>query len=224
MNKSFFNQLFFVLLLIECHSVSAQRDFFVQASPGVAHCFKTPLTIKQSGYPDLKINAEYKTESWKLPIYYSIKLGTSKEKRGWELELIHLKIYLQNNPPEIQQFQVSHGFNLVQINRTWQLDRVIIRTGAGVVLAHPENIVRGNMLEENSFRGTGYCLAGPCLQISAEKLFCLYEGLYLSAELKTTAAYAWIPVHNGHANTSHLGMHGLVGLGYRFKKYVFVRL
>ena len=197
---------------------SAQRDFSLQISPGAAHCFKTPLKISQSGYPDLKITAKYKTESFRLPIYYSIKLGTSKDNRGWELELIHLKIYLQNNPPEIRQFQVSHGFNMVLCNRTWQPGRFLLRAGAGVVAAHPENTVRGMKLPEDSFRGTGYCIAGPCLQVSVEKHIPILRGLYLSLEAKTTAAYARVGVHNGHAIAPHAGIHGLAGIGYEFNK------
>ena len=120
-----------ILTFIEDIPAFAQRDFFLQISLGAAYCPDTPLKISQTGYPDLKIKAEYKTESFKLPIYYSIKLGTSKDHQGWELELIHLKIYLQNNPPEIQQFQVSHGFNIFQVNRTRQLNSLYCELAPG---------------------------------------------------------------------------------------------
>jgi len=216
MKKLLFIQVVLIPFLISFQSVAAQRAYSLQMFPGAAHCFKTPLTIRQTGYPDLKITADYATESLKLPIYYAIKMGTLKENRGWELEMIHLKIYLQNNPPEVQQFQVSHGFNIVQVNRTWELDRILIRTGAGIVIAHPENIVRGMKLEDGGIFDSGYFIAGPCIQFSAEKRIPLWRNIYLSMEAKTTAAATKIRVYNGHALAPHAGLHILLGIGYRF--------
>jgi hypothetical protein len=38
--------------------------------------------------------------------------------------------------------------------------------------------------------------------------------LFVAAEGKVTAAYAWIPVQDGSATLSNLAFHGLVGTGY----------
>ncbi len=198
---------------------SAQsREFFLQMSPGAAHCFKTPLKITQSGYPDLRFSARYKTESLQLPIYYSIKIGSTMQGKGWELEMIHLKLFLVNNQPEIQQFHISHGFNILQLNRIWELDWILLRAGGGMVIAHPENIIRGMKLNDPGLLQTGYFLAGPCFQLSAAKEIPLWRGLYLATEVKTTIALTRIKVFEGHALTPHASLHGLVGLGYRFRK------
>ena len=203
-----------VIILFTCVQAYPQRDVFLQISPGAVYCINSPLTIHQSGYPDIRINAKYKTESWKVPFYYSIKIGTSKNNSGWEIELIHVKIYLQNNPPEIQQFHISHGYNILQVNHSWNWDKLLIRTGAGLVVSHPENIVRGMKFNEKSFLDKGYFVSGPCFQVSAEKRITLFGNLFLSLEAKATAGITKIGIHEGHAILPHIGLHGLFGLGY----------
>jgi len=151
-----------------------------------------------------------------LPVYYSVKIGTAKSGKGWELEMIHLKLYLENNHPEVQQFHISHGFNMLQVNRTWEFDKFKLRTGTGMVIAHPENIVRGMKLEGGGILNSGYSIAGPCVQVSAGKDIPLRGNLYISIEAKTLAAITKIRIYGGHALVSHAGLHALLGLGYRF--------
>jgi hypothetical protein len=200
--------------LFACKHAFPQRDFSLQVSPGYVYCFNTPLYVKQSGYSDIRINARYKTESLKLPIYYSIRIGTSKNNHGWEMEMIHVKMYLQNNPPEIEQFNISHGYNILQLNRNWIWDEFLFRAGAGIVIAHPENIVRRMKFDDKSFLDKGYYFSGPCFQVSGEKRIRIYGKLYFSMEVKTTASITKIGVYNGHAIVTHIGLHGLFGLGY----------
>ena len=198
--------------------IKAQNVWSVEILGGDTYCLKTPLKIKQTGYEDIKLSAKYSTMSFKLPVYYSIKLSKWEKNHGWEIEDIHLKILLKNKIPEIQKFNITHGYNFFTINRVWNLKYVIFRLGCGVILAHPENTIRGKSLsEDKGIFNWGYYLSGPATQISVGKKFKITNRVFLILETKITAAYTRVPVNGGHANVPHLGIHGLFGLGYRIK-------
>ncbi len=178
-----------------------------------------PLVLEQEGYEKIELTAHYRTEAFQLPVYYSWKIGTSKNRKGWEMELTHLKLYLTNNTPEIQYFSVSHGYNYLTINRIWMTDPVILRLGAGVIVSHPESIVRN--MEYDTHQGLfnrGYHFSGPGFQVTAEKRFRIIKGLFFSLEAKATAAIANVGIAEGHAIVPQAGFHGLFGLGYKFEK------
>ncbi len=88
------------------------------------------------------------------------------------------------------------------------------RAGAGVVVAHPENAVRGKALpQDGGLLGWGYYLAGPTLQAAVEKQIRLKGDLFLPVEGKATASFARVPVADGSADVPHAALHGLAGLG-----------
>jgi hypothetical protein len=199
--------------------IFGQRSWTFNFSLGDAYCFKMPLVIEQVSYDKIEFKAHYRTEAFQLPVYYSWKLGTARENKGWELELTHLKLYLDNNPPEVQYFSVSHGYNYLTINRIWATDPVILRLGAGVIVSHPESMVRN--MEYDTHQGLfnrGYHFSGPGLQIAAEKRFPVFKGFFFSLEIKATAAIAKIGIAEGYAVVPQAGFHGLFGLGYKFGK------
>lgn len=199
--------------------LNGQRSWTAQTSVGQAYCFKTPLVIKQSGYEDIRLKADYRTQCWQFPLYYSWKIGTSNSNHGWEVELTHLKIHLQNNPPEVQSFSVSHGYNITTLNHIWDLNAIILRLGAGVVITHPESVVRD--LKINQFEGLfnrGYYLSGASLQIAVEKRIYLAGNFFLSMEGKATTGIAKVLICEGHAIVPHAGLHAQIGLGYSFRR------
>ena len=69
------------------------------------------ITIKGSSYPDIYNQTRYATNSCKLPIHYSVKAVKWKDRRAWELELVHLKIKMKNQPSEVLRFD-SVSMNL----------------------------------------------------------------------------------------------------------------
>jgi hypothetical protein len=199
------------------YQMQGQRSWTFQLSPGDSYCFDMPLIIEQNGYEKLKFTAHYRTQSFIFPVYYSWKIGTQKDRYGWELELTHLKIYLNNKPPEVQHFAISHGYNYVTVNHIRDFEFIILRVGAGVIISHPENIVRN--LEYDTHQGLfnkGYHFSGPGLQIAAEKRFQIVKRLFFSLEVKAAAAIAKVGVANGSAFVPQAGFHGLFGLGYSF--------
>jgi hypothetical protein len=197
-------------------SSAAQSKWGVEAFLGDAYCFNTSLTIKQAGYEDIKLSARYATDSFQQPFYYALRLSHWSNKRSWEIEFIHLKIKLKNTTAEVQNFEISHGYNILTINRAWDIRKAIVRVGLGVVIAHPESIIRDKRFPETGGFNGGYYITGPIIQFGAGKGFRLIGGLFMTLEGKLTAAYAKVPIVDGHAYVPHLGIHGLFGLKYLF--------
>ena len=191
---------------------SADRWVF-QLFGGASHNFNLPLTVTQSGNPTLHVTGNYDSRSFEVPYYYAWRIGAWTGREAWELELVHNKLYLQDPPPEIQEFSISHGYNLLTANRAWERGRFIFRAGLGVVITHPENTIRNRSLPQDGGLSGGYYLSGPTAQVAAEKRFRLWKWLIGSLEAKLTATYAWVPVEGGHADVPNVAIHGLFGLG-----------
>jgi hypothetical protein len=174
-----------------------------------------PLTIRQQGQPDIRLTARYSSKPFQLPLHWGIQVARRTEGTDWALELIHQKLYLDNPPPEVQDFSITHGFNLLTLSRGWRLgDGLWTRVGAGTVLAHPESTVRGLEFSGRGLVGSGYYLSGATLVATLEKRIALADRIYLALDGKVTAAYARVPVAGGDASVPSLSFHLLSGLGY----------
>jgi hypothetical protein len=130
------------------------------------------------------------------------------------VELVHHKLFLENPPPEVERFSVSHGYNLLLVGHGRETSRGLwARAGAGAVIAHPENTVRGLTLREDQgpFR-LGYHLAGAAISAGLEGRLGLGDrlGLFLGGRL--TGAYARVPVAGGHASVPNLAFHATAGM------------
>jgi hypothetical protein len=204
------------LLLLVASPLRAETGWTFQLSLGEVADLDTSLEIRQEGEPTLDLDADYETRPFESPFYYSLRAGRWVDHRAWELELIHQKIFLTNRPPEVQYFAVSHGYNLLTVNRAWEARRFLWRIGAGAVVAHPESEVRGRVLDSDDTNlGGGYELTGPVLQVGIEKRFDLGSRWLLDVEGKATAARAVIPIAGGEADTPNAALHLLVGFGWR---------
>jgi hypothetical protein len=195
---------------------AAEDGWVLQGSIGAVANLETSLKIRQDGFETIDLDADYETRPFESPPYYSLRAGRWRDRRGWELELIHQKLFLQDPPPEIQGFAISHGYNLLTINRVWEARGLVWRLGAGAVIAHPENEVRGRVLDpDDTNLSGGYHLTGPSFQAGAEKRFALGESWFLGLEGKVTAARAVVPVAGGEAEVPNAAFHALLGIGYR---------
>ena len=205
-----------VALLAVFRMSEAGADWTVEASLGAAHNLTTPLTLRQSGFEVLRLQAQYKTRAFEPPLYYAARLTRWQGDHGWGLELVHHKLHLRNPPPQVATFSISHGYNLLAVEHRWRAGGSTFGAGAGAVVAHPENTVRGMRLSEKRglFRD-GYYVAGPVLVASAGRSVALGERALAVAEIKLSASQTRIPVVQGHANVSHVSLHGTIGLGWR---------
>jgi hypothetical protein len=210
----------FVLVLVLFIPVESVAEWSFEIFGGAAYSLPTPLSFQQSGQEDLHVNADYKGEPFNASHaapYYDWRAGWWKEDRAWEVEWLHHKLILENPPPGVQQFNISNGFNLLTVNRAWAHRGFIYRLGGGAVIAYPYSTVRGKAYpNEGGLFDTGYYLAGPTLQASAEKRFFLLKHFFLALEAKLTLSYARVPIQDGHADVTNAAIHGLFGIGTIF--------
>jgi len=88
--------------------------------------------------------------------YWAARNGIWDNTHTWaiEVEWIHQKIFLVSTDKHIQEFDISHGYNLLLVNYackvyTHKYFELIFRVGLGSVIAYPEMVVDG------IYRGTG---------------------------------------------------------------------
>lgn len=216
MVKSLLRRLLFSLgLLMFASEGKAQRQWTFELCGMIPYNLPLPLVIRQSARPDIDLTARYRSEPFITPFCWVWRVSHSSENHLWEFQAIHHKLYLENKPQEVESFSISHGLNLITINRGWQLDNYIVRIGAGVVLAHPESTIRGKPFPENrGIFGMGYYLSGPAVAAGAGKQFHLVDGLFLTFEAMATASYADVPVKDGNARVYNFVLQANFGFGY----------
>jgi len=209
--------LLFMILSSAAVPARAEVTWTAELFGGSSYSFPTPLRIRQYGYPDIDITARYETKPFEKDYYYAWRIGRWKDDKAWELELIHQKLYLENKPAEVQEFQITYGYSLLTINRAWKTDGFIWRLGGGVVIANPSTIVRGREdSHEGGFLGQGYYVSGPTAQVAVEKKLYLAKNLFFAMEGVLTASYAQININGGYAQVPNAAVHWLFGLGYDF--------
>jgi len=200
-----------------CIPPNAHASHTVELFVGSAYNMTTPLRILQTGYDEIHLNARYDTQSFVPPIYYAVRFAAWRNNSAWELECIHHKLYLSGKSPDIQYFSSSHGYNLFTLNRAWKFKGCIFHYGAGMVIAHPESMIRGiKFSETGGIFHKGYYISGPAIQGVIGKRFSLHEKIFLSFEAKAAGSYSRVPIQHGHAAVTNVSVHGLVGLGYDF--------
>lgn len=199
------------VVLCSARPCVAESRITVQLFGGGAWNASTPLTISQEGQADVEISARWETKPFVQPFYWAVRVSLEQRTGAWELQLIHDKLYLADPPREVGSFEITHGFNLVTLNRSFPLGGGFSgRAGLGLVVAHPESTVRGE------YDGGGYGLTGPVFLAGAGWQLPLSRYLFVSAEAVVTAAYASVPVARGTASLWNVALHGLVGIGVRF--------
>jgi hypothetical protein len=211
--------LLILLFFLFSIPVAAEEKLTLEFFGGSAFNIPAPINIQQDGYDNIGFIAHYETKPFYEAPYYAYRLGWWFSGKGWEVELIHHKIYLKNNPDEVQHFEISHGYNLLTLNRAWKRKQLIYRIGAGLVIAHPESEVRGKKFYEMKGGpfGTGYFyVSGPTVQGAVQRKLKIWRSLYITGEAKLTASYAVVPIREGLAKVPNAAIHGLFGIGYDF--------
>ena len=195
--------------------VSAQHHFRAEVFGGAAWSVPTTLTIDQSDLERLSVDAEWETRPFDSPPYYAARIGLWKEGRGWELQLLHHKLYLADPPPEIEHFEISHGWNFLTLQRASRTRVVDWRVGAGPVITHVEGRIRGRGADpEGGLFGAGYHVSGAALLAGAGRSFAISRAFFASAEAQVTLSWARVPIQTGHARTANAAFHVLLGLGF----------
>jgi len=192
--------------------LAAASEWRIEAATGTAHNFGSSLTLELTGRPETQLDADWETRPFDGAIYYSLRVSRFERGGGWELQLLHHKLYLANPSPPVGRFEVSHGYNLVTVARALERDGFTGRVGLGVVVAHPETLIDGQAQPADH---SGYVLTGPAVVLGAGRTLDLGRRVFLHGEIALSAAWARVPVANGRARVPNWAAHALVGLGVR---------
>jgi hypothetical protein len=190
---------------------AAIAQWRLEAFTGTAHNFTTALTVRQQGFPDFQMDARYDTRPFTGSPYDSVRLAWWRGSSGWELQFLHHKLYLANPSDEVSHLEISHGYNMLTLNRAWERRGLLLRAGAGLVYTFPETTVRGRKRPV-----LGYDLSGFTVAAGLGGRWPRATRLSLAGELKLTLTWATVPVFEGEADVPNRALHFLVGLGYRF--------
>lgn len=69
--------------------------------------------LTQRGQPDLEFSGAFRAEPFVMPLYYDFRVVRRQGAAGWALDFHHAKLILENGPPEVQDFQLTHGYNML---------------------------------------------------------------------------------------------------------------
>jgi len=210
-------------------SASALRAQDVSATPAPAKSWSfelfagtswsapTPLTIWQSGQPDITTMAHYSTKPWTGSPYYSFRIARWKGKKAWAVDFTHHKLYLDEPPTDVQHFEVTHGYNMLHVSRIWDVDNWLLSVGPGVVFTHPENTVRNQDFypESGGTLGGGYYLDGVSLMGAVGRQVKLYGPVFATGLGKMTLSTATVRVVDGGAEVPNVAFHINLGLGFK---------
>lgn len=206
-----------VVIVIISIFTSAQSRWSFEIHGGEVYNVPMPLKIMQEGFPELKLTARYNTEALTLPVYWDWRISRWQNQKSWELEAIHHKLYLDNTTGEVEKFNISHGFNMIFVNRGFEKPKFRYHAGLGIVLVHPESKIRGLEFGNSTVdMDMGYYLTGPVVNLAINKPIKLGGRFYINAEGKTTFAYSRVKIANGHANVYNLALHLILGFGVDF--------
>ena len=184
----------------------------IEGALGGAYSFDSTLTLAQGGFPPLDISASWENRNFETPLYNGVRLARQDSRGAWAIRLVHLKIYLSNPPDEVQRFNVSHGYNLLTLERSFLLSGFDLWVGAGIVIAPQESTVRGLPSAENS----GYVVTGPTAAVALDRRVRLSDHFALVPEVRLTFSRAKIPIALGEASVPNVSVHALFGLEFRF--------
>jgi hypothetical protein len=207
--------LLLVLLGLAGRPDPALAQIELQAFLGASVSAPSPLSIVQQGQPDLDFTAHWATRPWLDTWYYAGRIGLWKANRGWIFDFIHHKVYLTNDPPEVQKFRITNGMNMFTLSRGFRRGQLTYAVGAGPVVTFPINTVRGQKLESGRGFLGGYFLSGGTIVGSVTRRFPLTSGFFLSLDSRVSLIYVSVPVVGGHASVPNLALHFNGGLGFQ---------
>ncbi len=195
-------------------STAGEPGWRVEGALGAAHSFSSTLTVEQDGYPYLELEANWEGRSFESPLYYALRVAREDPGGAWALRFVHLKVYLANPTPEVERFSVSHGYNLLTVERSFSVRGLDLWAGLGIVITHPESTIRGQTRPEaeGGPLGGGYYVTGPTAALALGRSLRLGGRFALVPEARFTLSRARVPIAGGEASVPNVSVHVLLGL------------
>jgi hypothetical protein len=204
--------------LVAASAAAGEGRWRAELAVGGAHSFDSTLRVEQAAFPALTIEAGWATRSFDSPVYYAWRLARADGRGAWALRFVHHKVHLEDTTPEVERFSVTHGYNLLTLERAFVVRGFEISAGGGLVIAHPESTVRGQTRPEGEGGplGGGYYVTGPTAALAGSRRVPLGRHLAVVPEVRFTLSRARVPVAEGEASVPNAALHLLVGLEARF--------
>jgi hypothetical protein len=203
-------------LLLVMSPASARAQWAVEAFLGTAFSAPSNLTIRQAGEPDISFTAHYSTKPIKSSSapYYGLRISHWWNRWGGFIDHLHHKLYLTNNPPEVQTFEITYGYNLFSLGAGYRTGHWSFLAGAGPVVTNPTSTVRGQFKpHDGGILGTGYYVDGAQVQLGVNRRFRIVSLVFLSADVRGSLGWARVDVVNGDADVPNYALHFLLGVG-----------
>lgn len=206
--------------VVTCAALACVVPLHAQASNwvfevliGDAYNFESPSHVTQSGVDVARFDGDYETRGLEGPLHYAWRIGRWQDDSAWELQLLHHKIYLRHPSAPIEALSISHGFNIITLNRAMRLGSWRTRVGVGPVVTHVEARIAGT-----AYDGP-YELAGAAVLMGVGRELQITKHLYALAEISAT--YGRIEAEPDGTPPLRLdvrnpALHAQIGLGYRF--------
>jgi hypothetical protein len=196
---------------ISASATDAPPGLVFQAFGGVPVNIPTTLTITRDGEPDIVHDAHWESRPLEQPIYWALRVRWQRANDGFELQLLHHKMYLENPPPTIEHFEVTHGFNILTAGYMRRTLPLHWRVGAGVTMPNTFATVQGELSDVHD-----YSIGGPAFLAGLGGELPVAGRLHLAADAQFIAAWGTDDVARGEARVTSLAFHFLLGLGYVF--------
>jgi len=209
-------------LILLLSTAAAARAQFMSAElmGGSALNVPTPLSIQQTGFPDIHFTAHYDTKPFGpyAPYYtWRVDFWNKKHDRAWEVQQVHHRVFLTNTTPEVTAFAIHFGYNYLLAGRAWRMHGFMLHTDFGIIVPNPANTVRGLSINIGpNAVDTGYGLSGVGGQIAVSRQFNLARHFYVLADGGFMMGRTTVPVVNGSATVPNVSFHGRVGIGVEF--------
>lgn len=189
-------------------------------STGGAYNFPSKLVIHQEGLPDISMTAKFATEAFVLPWYWDINGSVQRNEWIFGMRFNHHKLVLTNPTPDIQSFEISHGFNMVNGFVGKEFKHFYSSIGMGVSFSHPEGVVRGRWIANHEgipLLSGFYDLSGPNFEASVGKKWTFSKHFEAYAECRSTFSSGNIKTYDGSVDLVTGSIHLNAGLIYFFK-------
>ena len=222
---TFFTVLVTVLTVNAAHASSGASRNSIDIQTGGAQNFSMPLKFEQGAYQK-QMRGEYSTRPFGpgAAPYYNIRYKRvmsegiwGLDNTWWSIELLHHKVWLDNLPPEVTEFRMTFGYNLIPFTLGTRLNSWLsVYSGLGLIVVHAVNTVNGLTLPNEPVTwptGKRYSLVGAGIQVGAEARYNLWKNIFTTADLRFMYSRANVPIVGGRARVQQASLHAQAGLG-----------
>jgi hypothetical protein len=201
------------LLAFAAHGKDEKAQWSFELLIGDAYNADSRTRIEHDTQGNISFTGDYETRGLQGPLHYAWRVARWEDTRGWELQLLHHKIFLRNRPVGVDALSVSHGFNIVTVNRALDYRGWRMRAGLGPVITHAEASITGTHYDGP------YEIAGAAALVGVGRKLDLGAHFYLSGEVAATFGYIQAEPDGTpplELTIRNPALHVQAGVGYRF--------